>query len=40
MLKYNAKVAIDKEFLQMQILRFARKLIHSDLNLKESHLNR
>jgi len=28
------------EFLQMQILRFARKLLHSELNLKENHLSR
>jgi hypothetical protein len=37
-LKYNAKVAIDKELLQMQILGFAGKSLYSDLNLKESHL--
>ena len=37
-LKYKAKVAIDKEILQMQILRYAGKSLYSDLNLKESHL--
>jgi len=39
-LKYNAKEAIDREFLQMQILRFAGKSLYFDLNLKDSRLSR
>ena len=35
MLRYNAKVAIDKELLQIAGIS-----LYSDLNLKESHLSR